>query len=116
MTRKVPGHLKLKPAVFARSRGLCDLCSRPLGSSWEAHHRQPRGMGGSKKADTVENLLALHRHCHRWVESNRAEAYESGFLVRSGYSPAEVPVHLHRKMWKLPKENSWGKSKGLDDV
>lgn len=39
----------------------CEVCS---GVACDIHHIQRRGMGGSKKADRVENLIALCRKCH----------------------------------------------------
>lgn len=107
-TIKRPGHLHLKPAVFARSGGHCDLCGTGLRpDQWEAHHRQPRGMGGDPTADTSANLLALHTDCHRWVESHRDIAYTLGFLVRTGHDPATTPVKRHRRFWQLPTETGW---------
>lgn len=39
----------------------CEVCgSRAV----DIHHIDCRGMGGSKKADTIENLMALCRYCH----------------------------------------------------
>lgn len=39
----------------------CEVCgSRAV----DIHHIDCRGMGGSKKADTIENLIALCRYCH----------------------------------------------------
>jgi 5-methylcytosine-specific restriction endonuclease McrA len=30
----------------------------------DIHHIEPRGMGGSKTLDVIENLMALCRECH----------------------------------------------------
>lgn len=39
----------------------CEVCgSRAV----DIHHIEARGMGGSNKADTIENLMALCRSCH----------------------------------------------------
>jgi len=40
---------------------LCENCGR---KSVDIHHIQPKGMGGSKTKDTIENLIALCRNCH----------------------------------------------------
>ena len=39
----------------------CEVCQAQANS---VHHIVPRGMGGSKTADTIDNLMALCRQCH----------------------------------------------------
>jgi 5-methylcytosine-specific restriction endonuclease McrA len=39
----------------------CEVCG---GQAQDIHHIQPRGMGGSKSRDNIENLIALCRTCH----------------------------------------------------
>ena len=39
----------------------CEVCNAP---ATEIHHITPRGMGGSKKRDNIENLMAVCRACH----------------------------------------------------
>lgn len=39
----------------------CEVCSS---RAVDIHHIEARGMGGSKKADTIENVMALCRNCH----------------------------------------------------
>jgi 5-methylcytosine-specific restriction endonuclease McrA len=39
----------------------CEVCG---GTAVDIHHIESRGMGGSKIADTIENLMALCRPCH----------------------------------------------------
>jgi hypothetical protein len=39
----------------------CEVCQ---GQAVDIHHIESRGMGGSKIADTIENLMALCRSCH----------------------------------------------------
>ena len=46
---------------------LCEWCSAV---AVDVHHISRKGMGGSKKKDYPENLIALCRHCH-----NRAHIY-----------------------------------------
>lgn len=38
----------------------------------DVHHLSPRGMGGSKKKDTIENLVGLTRECHERAERDKA--------------------------------------------
>lgn len=39
----------------------CEVCGT---KAVDVHHLEPRGMGGSKKKDYIENLQALCRKCH----------------------------------------------------
>ena len=39
----------------------CEVCQA---QAVDIHHIEARGMGGSKHADTIENLMALCRTCH----------------------------------------------------
>lgn len=39
----------------------CEVCSA---KGVDIHHVHARGMGGSKKRDVIENLMALCRRCH----------------------------------------------------
>ncbi len=39
----------------------CELCNKEAN---DIHHIECRGMGGTKKADHIENLQALCRSCH----------------------------------------------------
>ena len=39
----------------------CECCNA---KGIDIHHIESRGMGGTKKADTIDNLMALCRECH----------------------------------------------------
>lgn len=39
----------------------CEVCSS---RAVDIHHIRARGMGGTKKKDCIENLMALCRNCH----------------------------------------------------
>lgn len=39
----------------------CEICGSP---AKDIHHIESRGMGGSKEADKIENLMAVCRCCH----------------------------------------------------
>lgn len=78
----------------------CELCGEWLHSAMSIHHRRPRAMGGTKRADTnfTSNLLAVcgtgTSGCHGYIESHREEAIEKGWLVRQNEEPSQVPVKL----------------------
>lgn len=86
--------------LLERAGGLCERCGNVLrgerGFHWSVHHRLPRGRGGD---NGLSGLAALCGHgtagCHGRVESYRIQAYEDGWLVRTGHDPANSPVWLH---------------------
>ena len=39
----------------------CETCGA---RAVDIHHIEARGMGGTKKGDTIDNLMALCRYCH----------------------------------------------------
>ncbi len=64
----------------------CEICKDP---AVDVHHIEPRGMGGSKVKDYIENLMGLCRDCHRKCESGeitRAEQMRihSSYMKRYG--------------------------------
>jgi len=48
----------------------CEMCGS---QSVDIHHIEPRGMGGSKTKDVIENLQALCRPCHMKYEGNKKD-------------------------------------------
>lgn len=81
-----------------RSGGICELCH--ANPATNAHHRAPRGMGGTKRnIHTIEWLLHLcgsgTTGCHGYIESHREEAYRSGWLLRQHQRPPTSPVWIH---------------------
>jgi hypothetical protein len=77
-----------------RSHGMCEVCSQRRAA--QAHHRQPRGMGGSRlrTKHALANLLHVCSDCHAKIESNRTVAEHNGWLVPLGISPDDAPVYL----------------------
>ncbi|GAA1138557.1 hypothetical protein [Nocardioides aquiterrae] len=80
-----------------------ELCgTRLFDESWTGdhsfHHRQPRGMGGSRRREvnSPANVMLLcgsgTTGCHGFIEKYRSSAEQEGWLVRHGQDPAEVPV------------------------
>lgn len=99
---------------WQRAAGACEQCHRALrledrGIGWSLHHRQPRGMGGSKAVyvNLPGNLLVLcgsgTTGCHGWVEANRERALDTGLLVSrlSRVLPVQVPVLLSDVVYLL---------------
>ncbi len=89
--------------VLIRSGGCCERCGRSLANiPGSVHPRRPRGMGGTRdpQIEAPENQVALCGSgvsgCHGWVESNREQAIEHGWLVprRDPRHPREVPVFI----------------------
>lgn len=100
-------------AVHARAGYGCEICGTTNAARWSLHHRRPRGMGGSKRADTnmPSNILLLcgsgTEGCHGYVESHRAESLNLGRLLLQGQSPAVVPVDLVYGLVVLDDDGGW---------
>lgn len=90
--RQIP--TRVREALAERSQGLCERCGQERAT--QAHHRRPRGMGGSRDAATnvLSNLLHLSDECHAYVEANRTQAVVYGWLVKQHMTPASVPAKL----------------------
>lgn len=84
---------QVREIITERAGGCCERCGR---RTWDmqAHHRRPRGAGGSRRPETNQaaNGVLLDADCHRWIEANRASALSDGWLVRQSDTPATVPV------------------------
>lgn len=98
----------VKAVFHDRDQGRCFRCGRGLhwgdrGLGWSAHHRAPRGAGGSRVAwvSSAANCLIVcgtgTTGCHGWIEAHRAEALEHGWLIlRNSIQRAdEVPALRH---------------------
>ncbi len=74
---------KAKRQVLARDRYTCralvsNVCTFRAG---DVHHKRPRGRGGRHD---LENLIAVCRRCHDWIDRHPTLAEESGLLLPSG--------------------------------
>ena len=73
-----------RDAVLLRARNHCERCTQSVvDRPADIHHRCPRGMGGSgnPRINDVHLLVLLCRGCHEWVEKNRGQAKEGGWLL-----------------------------------
>jgi 5-methylcytosine-specific restriction protein A len=88
----------VRTTIRQRADGYCEVCGRARGA--EAHHRRPRGMGGTNREDTntASAGLFLCRDCHRLIESYRNVAEVLGWLVPQNQPPADIPV-MYRGAW-----------------
>lgn len=90
-------------AFFVRAVERCERCRRRLtwerrGLDWSAHHRRPRGMGGTSdpRVASIANAGILCGNattpgsCHEWAEKNREQAIADGWLI-----PRAAPIELH---------------------
>lgn len=86
-----------RDAVYGRDGWCCALCGTSDGP-FSVHHRLPRGRGGDNRLSNLV-LLCDFGGCHDTVvESARANATLSGWLVRTGFDPQDVPI-VHGGEW-----------------
>ena len=52
------------------------FCERCKDEAVDIHHIHPKGMGGSKLMDNIENLMALCRVCHNMAHSEHIKKDE----------------------------------------
>lgn len=101
----------VRELIKLRAAGRCEICgSRVLGG--HIHHRQPRGMGGSRKDESkgsAANGLYIHPGCHVTVEMSRSRALDQGWLMKQGQEPTEVPVRLWDGWWLLADDGTMSK-------
>lgn len=89
--------------VLARDCWRCVRCGESIGGErgldYVLHHRRPRGLGGTRRADSSSpvNLLTLCSPCHAHIESYRGEALRNGWLVPQVTDPAAVGVLVDRE-------------------
>lgn len=87
--------------LAVRSGGRCEITgARLTRANSSIHHRRPRAMGGTRRADVhdLSNLVLAEGHgtigAHHWAEVNRTAALARGLLVRQNHDPAEEPLTL----------------------
>ena len=62
---------------------ICDviLCENCGAVAVDIHHIEPKGMGGSKTKDFIENLIALCRTCHEKAHANQITKDQLNLIV-----------------------------------
>lgn len=111
MSTGFPNHVR--QLIRQRSNDMCERCGQKYGT--EVHHRRPRGMGGTKQADTnvASNALHLCGLCHKIVEQSRDQAINNGWLVKQNHNPIDIPV-LYRGAWMYLDDD--GNMQPVEDV
>lgn len=102
-----PNWEKLREALWERAEGRCEVTGQPLDfHTFDAHHRRPKGMGGSRlpDRDSLSNLLALDPLVHNGgpesVHARRGWAEEHGYLLpKDTMRAVEWPVAVHQSRW-----------------
>ena len=93
-------------AIIERDRGRCARCGVPVahlerGLAWSIHHRAPRKMGGRRDewigqaANGVILCGSGVTGCHGWVERNRSEARDTGWLIPMGVQRPDTTAIQH---------------------
>ncbi|SDD42756.1 hypothetical protein [Auraticoccus monumenti] len=89
--------LGMRQAAYDRDNRRCRRCGTARGPH-SLHHRQNRGMGGSRQVNTLSRLVVLcgtgTTGCHGWITEHPAEAYATGWLIRklSPDDPEQIPL------------------------
>lgn len=97
----------LRAALWQRSGGRCEASGLALDpDTFDAHHRRPKGMGGTYRpdTDTLPNLIALDPQVHnggpRSVHGRRSWSEERGYLIPKHEDDVTLwPIHLHGRTW-----------------
>lgn len=113
--RPDPNWTKIREALWTRSGGFCEVSGRTLDpETFDAHHRRPRGIGGTYRplTDSLCNLLALDPEVHNgapWsVHQNSTWSRPRGYLLSSHMADEVLeiaPVLYRGKEWLILAEN-----------
>lgn len=112
----------LKAQARRRDDNTCVRCGVVVGTGGNVHHRRNRGMGGSRKANVLPNLVTLcgspTEGCHGSVTLRPweidAERYGWVLPTNGTADPATVPVMVAWLGWAYPlADGTW---QVIDDV
>ncbi|GGL27518.1 HNH endonuclease [Phycicoccus endophyticus] len=88
----------VRELIIQRDAHRCARCSALLLSAPHSiHHRKPRGAGGTRDHRSIDPRNGVlvcgtgTTGCHGWIESHRAAAYATGWLLRS-YDQLDKPL------------------------
>lgn len=111
----------VRHAFYEREQEACFVCRRGLrwegrGIEWSAHHRKPKGAGGTSdhRIASIANCLIVcgsgTTGCHGRIERNREVALRVGLLIPTNatteeFSPAAVRVRRSDGSWWLLTES-----------
>lgn len=106
-----------RAVVMDRDLYRCTRCGQSIqgisGVDFSLQHRDPRGMGGSRRVgiNSPANLFLVDGSgttgCHGYMESERTEAYEAGWLLRFSADPYLTPVRTWRGLIWLTDDGGW---------
>ena len=106
----------LKQAARVRDLDTCVRCGVVLAGGGNVHHRRNRGMGGSRKANVLPNLVTLcgspTEGCHGSITLRPweidAERYGWVLPTNGKTDPATVPVMVAWLGWAYPlNDGTW---------
>lgn len=86
-----------RQGVLARAWNRCEVCGNAPAT--DAHHRQPRGMGGvhgtaHTLAHRVSNGVAVCRPCHDRIDADAGTARANGWLIPHPHNSSQFPALL----------------------
>lgn len=102
-----PNWTRLREQLWTRCDGFCEVSGVPLDpDTFDAHHRRPKGMGGTRRADRdwLSNLLAtdpvIHNGGPQSVHGRRDWSEPRGYLLPQNTQWASsVPVLIRGRFW-----------------
>jgi hypothetical protein len=81
---------EVKAEVRRRSGNMCEICHTAPAA--EFHHRKLRQHGDNRACNCLHLCKGCHTAAPHAVHRNYGKSYLMGWLVRSCFDPAEVPV------------------------
>lgn len=116
---------ELKAQARRRDGGSCVVCGVQVGSGGNVHHRRNRGMGGSRAANVISNLLVAcgspNSGCHGALTNRpwEIDAERNGWVLPTNGTadPAAVPVLVAWLGWAYPTtDGEWQAIDGTQAV